>query len=65
MKQSVNPVVAAIVVILLVAVAGFFIWRGSEGTGAAGPEATKMPKSAEDAFSKMGSGGTTNPNQNK
>lgn len=31
MKQNVNPVVAAIVIIVAVALAGFFIYRGTSG----------------------------------
>ncbi len=31
MKQSVNPVVATVVVVLIVGVVGFFLWKGTGG----------------------------------
>ena len=31
MKQSINPVVATVVIVILVAVVGFFLWKGANG----------------------------------
>lgn len=31
MKSQINPVVAVILIVVVVAVAGFLIWRGSQG----------------------------------
>ena len=37
MKKEINPVFAAIAVILIIAVAGFFLWRNTAGTSGPGP----------------------------
>jgi hypothetical protein len=31
MKQSINPAVATVVIVIVVAVVGFFLWRGANG----------------------------------
>ena len=31
MKQSINPAVATVVIVIVVAVVGFFLWKGANG----------------------------------
>ena len=62
MKAKVNPAIAAGIIVALIAIVGFFIWRGAEVNRAAnGEQPPAMPKEAAAEFSKrMGNAQPTN-----
>ena len=44
MKQSVSPAIVGVVVVVLVAVVGFFVWKGTSGGGALPTGTTQQGK---------------------
>ena len=66
MKQQVNPAVAAVVIIVIVCVAGFFIWKGA--SGGAGSKAAGEPGNAgpfAPGGAALGKQGSAAPPQSK
>jgi hypothetical protein len=68
MKQSVNPVVAGVVIaVVLVVVVGLFVWQGKRsGAGSAGQQPPGMPADVQKEFQERmrragQPGGTTAP----
>ena len=60
MKKSVHPGIAAIVIVLIVAVVGFFVYRGTSTTTAVGEKPPGMPSDVSAEFQKrMGSNNVT------
>jgi len=60
LKQQINPVVAAVALILVLAVAGFLVWRGSAGsTGGPGPMEKGNPGPFSPGGAAVGKAGTT------
>jgi len=44
MKQSINPAVATVLIVIVVAVVGFFLWKGANGgTGSVAPGGVGNP----------------------
>jgi hypothetical protein len=63
-KSEVNPVFAVIAIVVIVAVAGFFLWRGATGGGSNKPPGAvgnAGPFSPGGVMAGTGKGG--NPNQ--
>ena len=52
MKNEINPAVAAIVVVILVAIVGFFIYRRTGGETATN-QSNPMPKAAAEGMKAM------------
>ncbi len=64
MKAEVKPVIVGVIVIVLIAVVGFAIWRAGEPGGEVGTKPPGMPKDAAAEMQRRmgGATGTTAPN---
>ena len=61
MKQKVNPAIAVSAVVILVLIAGLFIWKGGAGTSRSnGEKPPGMPADAAKVFQQR-MGGSTGP----
>jgi hypothetical protein len=62
LKQSISPAAAGVVIVLVLVVVGFFIWRGASGGAGSKPVgATGNPGPFEPGGAATGKGGTTKP----